>query len=230
MKGYTGRMILSVYTGDSIDYDTALRVQQKLHSERLAEKTGDCLLLQEHPPTLTIGRNGKQSDILLDADALQDKGITVRRTSRGGDVTYHGPGQLVAYPIIHLYAGQRSLRAYVERLEQVIMDMLAVEFNITASRDTSHRGVWIGDRKIAAVGISVAKAVTMHGLAFNVQPDLSCFEWIVPCGITDREVTSLARELPGVYSMEKIRELFIRHFCLVFSYAGFRLHDYKELF
>lgn len=205
-----------------MEYNAALELQYELVEKRAAEQIGDTLLLVEHPPVITMGRKATSDDILV-ADAVLDQaGATVHRITRGGEATYHGPGQIVGYAIINLYNHQRKLRKFVERMEEVFIELLADEYGLEAGRDPVHRGVWTGDEKITAIGIAVSRAITMHGFAFNVDPDLSHFSWIVPCGIRDKGVTSLralleaqGRTLPP---MEAVKEQVVKHFCSVYGY------------
>ena len=201
-----------------MEYDVALALQLELVAERQAERIGDTLVLVEHPPVITMGRSAGDGDILLPREELERLGVQIHRITRGGEATYHGPGQLVGYPIVNLYNHQRKLRLFVDRLEEVFIRVLADHYSIEASRDDAHRGVWVGREKIAAVGISISRAVTMHGFAFNVAPDLSHFDWIVPCGIRDRGVTSLERILGRAPDMELVKEQVVRSFCSVYGY------------
>lgn len=212
-------MKLTVQTFETIEYDESLRLQNDLNFKRQNEKISDTLLLLEHPPVLTLGRNGKPEDILLSKEVLKKNHVQIHTISRGGDVTYHGPGQIVGYTIIHLYREEKSLRKFVEKLEQVIINLLSDEYGINADRHPKHRGIWIGDKKIAAIGISVHHGVTKHGFALNVQPDLSHFNWIIPCGIPDRGVTSLKEQLGKTLDLNLVRKQCINHFAKVFDYT-----------
>ena len=177
----------------------------------------DTLLLLEHPHTYTRGRLAPDSDLLLDAKALAARGIEVVETDRGGLITYHGPGQLVAYPIIRL-RGRGGPHWYVRTLERVIIQTLA-EFGLATKTVDGLTGVWTADgqRKLAAIGVKIAGGVAYHGFAINVNPHLTMFDGIVPCGIRDREVTSLAAELGAAPSMEAAREVVACHFCAEFG-------------
>lgn len=177
----------------------------------------DTLLLLEHPHTYTRGRLATDSDLLLDTDTLAARGIEVVETDRGGLITYHGPGQLVAYPIIRL-RGRGGPHWYVRTLEQVIISALA-DFNLPATTVEGLTGVWTADgqRKIAAIGVKIAGGVAYHGFAINVNPDLTMFDGIVPCGIADRAVTSLAVELRAAPSMDAVSSVVAERFCDAFS-------------
>ena len=177
----------------------------------------DTLLLLEHPHTYTRGRLAPDSDLLLDAATRAARGIEVVETDRGGLITYHGPGQLVAYPIIRL-RGRGGPHWYVRTLEQVIIQSLA-QFGLPTTTIEGLTGVWTtdGQRKIAAIGVKIARGVAYHGFAINVNPDLTMFDGIVPCGIRDREVTSLAVELGAAPAMDVVHEVAARHFCAELS-------------
>ncbi len=172
------------------DYGTALELQRQLIAERQQGLIPDQLLLLEHPHVITLGRNGHASNLLASGEVLSRAGISFYPTDRGGDVTYHGPGQLVGYPIIDLREWKRDVGAYVRAVEQVIIDTLA-DYGISAGRIPKLTGVWVDDRKIAAIGVHISRWVTSHGFALNVSTDLSYFQYIVPCGLT-KPVTSMA--------------------------------------
>jgi len=186
-------MKLTVYIPGSIPYEDALQWQYDLVEKRRAGLINDTLILLEHPPVLTTGRRQQEHNILVDTDAL---GVPVIRTNRGGEVTYHGPGQLVGYLIVDLSSFSRKVKQFVFNLEEVFVRFLDKKYGINAVRDDKHRGVWVGDSKITAIGLAIEREITMHGFAFNINTDLDHFKWIVPCGIQDRGVTSL-EELTG---------------------------------
>ncbi|MXY47128.1 MAG: lipoyl(octanoyl) transferase LipB [Chloroflexi bacterium] len=179
-----------------MDYLAAYRLQRRVHALVAALEIPDVLLLLEHPHVYTHGRRGQQSHILAPDDALARLGVETHFTDRGGETTYHGPGQLVGYPIVNLRRIGMGVRQYVHTLEQTLVGALA-EYGIAAHSDGKPTGVWVDDRKIAAIGVRVSRSVTMHGFALNVSPDLSFFDHIVPCGMPDACVTSMARELVG---------------------------------
>ena len=182
-----------------IDYRAAYRLQRRLR-ERVADGSlPDLLLLLEHPPVYTLGRRGKQADILASPRELEAIGAQVIPTDRGGEATYHGPGQLVGYPIIGLRGRDGGVRGYVRRLQRTLTRALA-DFGIRAEYEGKPIGVWVADAKIAAIGIRVSRGVTTHGFALNVCPDLSHFDHIVPCGMPDVRATSISRELGRVVS------------------------------
>ena len=177
-----------------LDYQAAYDLQRRLHAQVVAGELPDLLLLLEHPHVYTLGRRGQQSHILASDEALTQLGVETHFTDRGGETTYHGPGQLVGYPIVNLRRWGGGVRKYVETLEQVLIGTLS-EFGITAHSEGKPTGVWVGDAKIAAIGVRVSRSVTMHGFALNVCPDLSFFDHIVPCGMPGARVTSMAQEL-----------------------------------
>lgn len=211
---------LSVRDVGRMDYAQALALQEELVDKRLAEEISDTLVLVEHPPVITLGRGANESDILLDREQLERFGVQIHRISRGGLVTYHGPGQLVGYPIVHLYERARHLKRFIQSLESVFIDLLGTDYGLSAEHDSAERGVWVdGSRKITAVGIAVRRRVTMHGFAFNVNPDLSHFGWIVPCGISNRGVTSLSLELGRSVGLDEVKGAVERHFRERFGYT-----------
>ncbi|MFW5743965.1 MAG: lipoyl(octanoyl) transferase LipB [Spirochaetota bacterium] len=218
MDGDTDALKLTVRDVGRMAYDEALALQYRLVEERREERVGDTLVLVEHPPVITMGRKAGDADILAPLPVLEEAGVTIHRITRGGEATYHGPGQIVGYAIINLYNHQRKLRLFVERMEELFIRLLDRHYRIAAGRDDEHRGVWVGDRKITAIGIAVTRAITMHGFAFNVAPDLSHFDWIVPCGIRDKGVTSLERELGRRPDMETVKSQVVESFCDVYGY------------
>ena len=177
-----------------LDYQAAYDLQRRLHAQVVAGELPELLLLLEHPHVYTLGRRGQQSHILASDEALTQLGVETHFTDRGGETTYHGPGQIVGYPIVNLHRWGGGVRKYVETLEQVLIGTLS-EFGITAHSEGKPTGVWVGDAKIAAIGVRVSRSVTMHGFALNVSPDLSFFDHIVPCGMPGARVTSMAQEL-----------------------------------
>ena len=180
-----------------IDYPAALALQRDLHQRVVSGDLPALLLLLQHPHVYTLGRRGAESDILASEHTLRDLNAHVYHTDRGGEVTYHGPGQLVGYPILDLRAAGLGPLAYVRALEKTIISTLA-ELGIPATAEGRPTGVWVGDAKIAAIGVRVSRGVTMHGFALNVNPDLSYFNHIVPCGMPGASVTSIAEQGVGL--------------------------------
>jgi len=192
-----------------IAYGPALELQQRLIAARKAGTIPDHLLLLEHPHVITLGRNGRHENLLASPEIMERAGISFFPTDRGGDVTYHGPGQLVAYPILDLREWQRDVGAFVRAIEQTIIDTLA-DYGIAAGRIPKLTGVWVGDRKIAAIGVHISRWVTSHGLALNVFTDLSYFQYIVPCGLS-KPVTSMA-QLGVRATLEEVSRSLAAHF------------------
>ena len=197
-----------------IGYGPALELQQELIAGRKQGAVPDQLLLLEHPHVITLGRNGHLENLLASEEIMERAGISFFPTDRGGDVTYHGPGQLVAYPILDLREWQRDVGAYVRAVEQTIIDTLA-DYSIEAGRIPKLTGVWVGDRKIAAIGVHISRWVTSHGLALNVATDLTYFQYIVPCGLT-KPVTSMA-QLGVRATLEEVARKLAAHFGRVFD-------------
>ncbi len=194
-------------------YTAALRQQEALVAQRNAGEIGDTLVFTEHDPVFTVGvRRGAEANLLWDAAELQRRGIEVVTTNRGGDITYHGPGQIVGYPIIHL-APRQDLHAYLRFLEQVMIDTVGT-FGLTAARNPGKTGIWIGPRKIAAIGVAVKRWTTFHGFALNVNTDLAPFTGIIPCGISAAEgtVTSLHVELGRELDLAGVKRVLAAEF------------------
>ena len=201
-----------------VEYGAAYELQRKLQAERDADRVPDLLLLVEHPPVITLGRRGSRDDVFLPDDELAARGIGIFETNRGGLVTYHGPGQIVGYPIARLRPLAGDAPTYVWRLEETIVRTLA-QFGVTAGRDAGNRGVFAEGGKIAAIGVAVTHGVTMHGFALNVCPDLDHFQLIDPCGIGDLGVTSLAQLLGTPPPLDVVRTELATQFAAVFDRA-----------
>jgi lipoyl(octanoyl) transferase len=243
--------VISVLQLGTVDYATGLRLQQRLVELRKEGRIGDVLLLLEHSPVITLGRNAKQKNILASPELLAQRGVEVFECDRGGDVTFHGPGQLVGYPIFDLRGiatpdGKRKTLGaidYVRRLEEVLIRTCA-DFGIPAARICGLTGVWTNpqplsslaqqnnslancsaesrdrmspEAKIAAIGVHISRAVTSHGFALNVTTDLDCFSLIIPCGITTKPVTSMAKELDSELSLQEVAHSISRNFGVVFE-------------
>lgn len=205
-----------------IDYVAGLELQKQLVEDRRAGRIGDTLLLLEHPPVITLGAKtrGKAANIVASEEQLAREGVSVFDTGRGGDVTYHGPGQLVGYPIFDLRPDRCDVHRYVRDLEEVLIQAVA-EFGITAGRVDGLTGVWVGasgrEEKLAAIGVRISRWITSHGFSLNVDPNLGHFNLIVPCGIADRGVTSLARLRGKAPAMSDVEDAVIRGFEQVFK-------------
>ncbi len=218
-------MLLHVEQLGLVDYPSALALQRERVAQRKAGTIPDTLLLLEHPHVYTLGRNAGPENILVSAEFLASRGAQVFQTDRGGDVTYHGPGQLVGYPILDLTQHQRDISWYMRSLEEVLI-CTAHDFGIEAGRSPGAAGVWVGNDKLAAMGVHLSRWVTSHGFALNVNTDLSYFEWIVPCGLRDKGVTSLAKLLGHPVKMEDVVERVMEHFGAVF---GIEVRAVEEL-
>ena len=196
----------------SMNYLAALALQEKLVELKQRESAADILLFVEHPHVYTLGRGGDETNVL----SAQE--VPVHRTSRGGDVTYHGPGQLVVYPIVDLRSKLRKdVHRYVRNLELSAIGTLR-DFGIEAARRPPYTGIWIDNRKIAAIGVAVRRCIAYHGLALNVNTDLSYFQRIVPCGLAWAEVTSMQKEIGIEQSFGDVRQRFLHHFAKIFGY------------
>ena len=204
--------------GNETDYRTTLALQEELHAARVVDTIPDTLLLLEHRAVYTMGRSANPAHILRAPHELAKLGIhDVCQTSRGGDVTYHGPGQLVGYPIIHLSERRLRVVPYVSALEEVIIRTLST-YGISSGRDERNRGVWIGNAKIAALGIRVSRQVAMHGFALNVNTRLDHYNAMVPCGLQNTSVVSMKSVLGREVPMDELKSRLIDEFCAVFNY------------
>ncbi len=213
---------------ERICYNDAFELQRKLVSARSNNKIEDTLILLEHNPVITVPGTQTLDNILVPLEILEQEGIEVCRTDRGGDVTYHGPGQVVGYSIMDLKEQGRDLHRYIRNVEQVLIDTLK-DYGIAAERDPKHPGVWTGNKKIAAIGIAVKNGwITMHGFALNVNPDMNHFTMIVPCGITDKGVTSMAEKLGAPVDRRALQEKLIRHYAKIFDCTLQKMADVKK--
>ncbi|TDI94844.1 MAG: lipoyl(octanoyl) transferase LipB [Caldithrix sp.] len=199
-----------------LDYQTAWDLQKELFERRLAGDIEDTLLLTEHPHTYTLGKSGQEENLIADEFALKREGIEVFRIDRGGDITYHGPGQIVGYPILDLHHHYLDVHRFLRDLEEVIIQTLA-DYKIAASRVEGLTGVWVEGAKVAAIGVKVTRWITMHGFAFNVNTDLSYFGNIVPCGITDKPVTSMEKLLCSQLDFVEVQDKVCAKFEEVFG-------------
>ncbi len=199
-----------------VDYPAALDLQRERVSQRKAGQIADRLLLLEHPHVYTLGRNADEKNLLVSARWRAARGAQVFRTDRGGDVTYHGPGQLVGYPILDLTQHRRDISWYMRSLEEVFI-RTARDYGIEAERSPGAAGVWVGNDKLVAMGVHLSRWVTSHGFAFNVNTDLSYFEAIVPCGLRDKGVTSLTKLLGRRIEIDQVVAQVADHFGTVFG-------------
>ena len=199
-----------------VPYADGLRLQEEKVAARKAGIIPDMLLLLEHPRVITLGRNARRENLLVSPQQLAAEGIDLIETDRGGDVTYHGPGQWVGYPILDLTRHRRDVAWYMRSLEEVLI-RAAGDFGIRATRLEGAPGVWVGNRKLAAMGVHLSRWVTSHGFALNVNTDLDYFRWIVPCGLATKGVTSLAALLGHPVEMAAAAERIVAHFGSVFG-------------
>jgi|TARA_X000000368_G_scaffold191378_1_gene150899 lipoate-protein ligase B len=189
------------------DYNDTWKLQKKLQSKRILGEIEDHLLLVEHPPVFTLGKNASKQHIINNSED-----VSIIQTDRGGNITFHGPGQLVCYPILDLNHYKRSITWYMRELEQLIIDVLG-EYDIKASRKKGLTGTWVKDKKIAALGVRISRWVTMHGFSLNINPDLNFYKNIIPCGIKEYGVTSMAKIMGNeVPSMDEVKTKMTKHF------------------
>ncbi len=210
-----------------VDYQKAWDLQHQLWSRRVEEELPDVLLILEHPHVITLGRRGNRSHLIASSDVLEAMKIPIFHVERGGDVTYHGPGQMVVYPILNLKEyGYRVVR-YVDQLEEVVLRVLR-DFGVEGRRDPSNRGVWVGEEKIASVGVAIKRRVSLHGIALNYETDLKYFDLINPCGLEGKKVTSMAEILGTGISRERMFERITFHFKQIFE-RDWEEKDIKDL-
>ncbi|HMA63524.1 MAG TPA: lipoyl(octanoyl) transferase LipB [bacterium] len=198
------------------DYKETWDLQKELQKKRIDGEINDVLILVEHSPVYTLGKNADDDNLIATEKFLKNQGIEVYNIDRGGDITYHGPGQLVGYPIFNIREMDLGIKDYVYNVEQVLINMLK-NYNIDGDRIEKLTGVWIGKEKLAAIGIRVSRWVTMHGFALNVRPDLTKFGGIIPCGITDKGVTRMIDLNPEV-KWNHVKNMVIENFQKIFQY------------
>jgi len=208
---------LSVIDLGRASYQPVLTLQKQMHRERVDGDRPDTLLFVEHEPVYTLGKSAEEEHLLSSREELESSGVDVVEIGRGGDVTYHGPGQVVGYPIVDLRTHRRSVSWYMRTLEDVIIRTLET-FGLEPERDEDHPGVWIDDEKICAVGVRIKRWTTYHGFALNVDPDMDYFGGIVPCGIRDKGVVSLAQLLTEPPEKEDVKQRLTTSFREVFSF------------
>ena len=211
-----------------IDYKEAWDLQKSIHQLRAENKIDDVLFLLEHPHTYTLGKIADKNNLVGDDKYLSDNKISVYDIDRGGDITYHGPGQIVGYPIISLTNWKQDTHKYLRALEEVIISTCA-DYGLRGNRVDKYTGVWLDERKICAIGIKVSRWITMHGFAFNINTDLKLFNGIIPCGISDKEVTSLKKELGKEISLNDVKEKIIHHFGEIFNYDKKEFKSRQEI-
>ena len=218
MSQVVARRVLQVRRLGTVSYPDALAMQRALVEERRADRVGDLLLLLQHPPVITVGvkGDGGRANVVATPERLAELGIAVEETGRGGDVTYHGPGQIVGYPIVDLRPDRQDVHRYVRDLEEVMIRTCA-DYGLEASRIQGLTGAWIGAEKIGAIGVRISRWITSHGFAFNVSTRLDHFQLIVPCGIADRGVTSLEQAAGRPIEVEEVEDRIVGHFANVFD-------------
>lgn len=221
-------MKLNVLNLGRCEYEKALEIQYDILKKRQDEYIEDTLILVEHPPVITLGRQAERAHIIGAEKLLQANGIKIFETNRGGDVTYHGPGQIVGYPIFNIKKSKMGIRQFVENLEEVFIKLLKDKYNISAERNPKHTGVWIGNSKIAAIGLAVKRGITMHGFAFNVNTNLDHFNFIVPCGISDKGVTSVERLTGKPVDFDEENQVVLESFCKVFNFSSYESLSLEE--
>lgn len=209
-------MLCRVHQLGLVEYGEGLRLQQEFVNQRKAGEIPDTLLLLEHPHVYTLGRNAQRANLLVSESCLAEIGAALFESDRGGDITYHGPGQLVGYPIFDLTGLRRDVAWFMRSLEEVFI-RVARDYGIEAGRAQGAPGVWVGNDKLVALGVHISRWVTSHGFAFNVSPDLGYFDHIVPCGLKGKGVTSIERLLGREVSMDEAMEGTIRHVGTVFG-------------
>ncbi len=197
-----------------VPYERAYDLQHELQQQVIDGQCEGTLLILEHPPTITVGKDGTLANVLVPPPELARRGVALFFADRGGDVTYHGPGQLVAYPIMNV--GEAGPRRFVHDLEETVIQTLA-SFSIEGERDPSHAGIWVGGEEIAAIGLGLRRRVTRHGVALNVNTDLAAFDLINPCGFSDRKATSMAKQFDRAVPMNEVIGCFLQRFAAVFD-------------
>lgn len=210
-------MRLRVVKLQTVEYGEALEIQERLLNLRQQGEIDDTLLLLEHPPVITMGRSGHAEHVVASLESLRRQAVSIYKVNRGGDVTYHGPGQIVGYPVMDLRKLGLDVREFIHKIEEVFIRLLQREYGIEAARDAEHRGVWVGDAKVVAVGCAIKRWVSMHGFAFNVNTNLQNFAWIIPCGIHDKSVTSLQELLGNPCDMTEVESRICEGFADVFQ-------------
>jgi lipoyl(octanoyl) transferase len=210
-----------------VEYADCWDLQREMADLRVDGVIGDTLLLLEHPPTITLGRGADRANLLASPERLEQLGIAVHEIDRGGDITFHGPGQLVGYPIFNLAEHRKDLHWFLRQIEEALILALA-EFGVEGRRFPPHTGVWIGDEKVAAIGIKVSRWVSTHGFAFNVSTSMEHFDLIVPCGIREYGVTSLSRAVGRMVTVEETLSPVIRGFNASFTFPDSPMDDYSE--
>lgn len=211
-------MKLNVLNLGQCDYNEAFQIQLDILEKRQKKEIDDTLIIVEHPAVITMGRNKGDSNLVVSEEELNSLGIQLVKSTRGGDITYHGQGQIVGYPIVDLRSLGMGVKEFVDHLEQVFIDLINDKYNMAAGRIDDHKGVWVEDNKITAIGLSVKHGVTMHGFAFNVNTNLSHFELIVPCGIETKGVVSIERLIGEKANFAELTNDVVEYFSKTYNY------------
>ena len=211
-----------------IDYKSAWDLQHELYNLRLNNKIDDMLLLLEHPNTYTLGKAADKSNVIAQPEFIERNGISIFEIDRGGDVTYHGPGQIVGYIIIDLRNWKKDSHLFLRSIESTIMSVCN-EYGIETKREEKYTGVWVNDGKICAIGVKISRWITMHGFAFNINTDLDIFNGIIPCGIREKKVTSLEKELNVKLDIDDVKEKIVNQFVNEFKYQNLSVADKTEI-
>lgn len=210
---------LNIINCGQLDYDSAHQLQLNVLKQVQDGVLEDTLILIEHPAVITMGRHANDENVLFSEAFLNERGISLRTVERGGDATYHGPGQLVGYPIFDIKKRHnRSIKAFVNNLEQLIIDYLIEKHQLDATRHPANAGVWLGNSKICALGLAVKQGVTFHGFALNVSTDLRHYQYIVPCGLSQLGVTSIEQQLGTAPSLAEVSMALVRHFQRIYQF------------
>lgn len=214
-------MKLNILDLGKLDYKKALDIQYEILEKVQNGDCNDTLILVEHPPVITLGRNAVENNVLFSEEKLKEQGVDLYNIKRGGDVTYHGPGQLVGYPIFNLKKNHnRSIKLFIERLENIFIDFMKNEFELEVGRHACNAGVWYGEEKIVALGLAVKKGVTMHGFAFNLNTILEHFNLIVPCGLSTMGVTSIEKIKGEKVDLEDVKEKLAKYFMEMYKFES----------
>ncbi|MGB3368812.1 MAG: lipoyl(octanoyl) transferase LipB [Acidaminobacteraceae bacterium] len=221
-------MKLNILDLGKMDYKEALDIQYDILEKVQNGECNDTLILVEHTPVITLGKNATPENVLFDKESLNKQGIDLYNINRGGDVTYHGPGQLVGYPIFNLKKNHnRSIKRFVDKLEEIFIQFVNDEFDITVSRHECNAGVWYGEEKLVALGLAVKQGVTMHGFALNLNTILEHFQLIVPCGLATMGVTSVKKIKGEEIDLEKIKSKLTKYFIDIYEFEGIETIEKK---
>ena len=212
----------------TLQYKESWDLQKSLLDLRYRKRIDDVLLLVEHPHTYTLGKTANHENLVGNSEYLEKNRISVFDIDRGGDITYHGPGQIVGYPIFNLINWKKDTHKYLRALEELLIRTCR-DYGVDANRNSALTGVWIDERKIAAIGIKVSRWITMHGFAFNVNTDLNLFDGIIPCGLNSKEVTSLSKEINRVVELESVKSTILKYVVEIFEYDEVEKWDAEKI-